>query len=86
MDEHERLPNEVIAFIHTADTLFLGTTYQAPIDAAARFPSHVGQNQRGGLPGFMRVKPSDGRTVVIPDYSGVEHCVLLAFFIDVLCT
>lgn len=27
-------------------------------------------NARGGLPGFLRVRPSDGRTVVIPDYSG----------------
>jgi NAD(P)H-flavin reductase len=27
-------------------------------------------NARSGLPGFIRVSPSDGRTVVIPDYSG----------------
>lgn len=27
-------------------------------------------NSRGGLPGFVRVKPSDGKTIVIPDYSG----------------
>lgn len=27
-------------------------------------------NARGGLPGFIRVRPSDGRTVVLPDYSG----------------
>jgi hypothetical protein len=27
-------------------------------------------NQRGGLPGFIRVLPSDGRTLVLPDYSG----------------
>lgn len=35
-----------------------------------RFPSHVGANQRGGRPGYIRVKPSDGRTVALPDYSG----------------
>lgn len=27
-------------------------------------------NARSGLPGFIRVRPSDGRTLVIPDYSG----------------
>lgn len=27
-------------------------------------------NARGGLPGFIRVSPSDGRTIVLPDYSG----------------
>lgn len=27
-------------------------------------------NARGGLPGFLRVSPSDGRTIVLPDYSG----------------
>ena len=27
-------------------------------------------NQRGGRPGFIRVVPSDGRTVILPDYSG----------------
>jgi ferredoxin-NADP reductase len=27
-------------------------------------------NARSGLPGFIRVSPSDGRTVVVPDYSG----------------
>lgn len=27
-------------------------------------------NARGGLPGFIRVSPCDGRTIVLPDYSG----------------
>lgn len=27
-------------------------------------------NVRSGLPGFVRVSPSDGRTVILPDYSG----------------
>ncbi|KAI0344408.1 hypothetical protein BDW22DRAFT_1371479 [Trametopsis cervina] len=70
MDADERLPDEVIGFIRTSDTVFLGTTYEAPKDEAKRFPSHVGQNQRGGRPGFIRVKPSDGRTIVLPDFSG----------------
>ena len=34
------------------------------------FPPHAGMNARSGLPGFIRVSPSDGRTVVLPDYSG----------------
>ena len=70
MDKEERLPDELITFIRKADTVFLGTTYKAPKEVEQRFPSHVGQNQRGGRPGFMRVKPSDGRSVILPDFSG----------------
>ena len=51
------------------DTIFIGSTYVARTEDEARFPSHVGQNQRGGKPGFVRVR-SDGKTVVVPDYSG----------------
>ena len=70
LDTIERLPEELISFVHAADTVFIGSTYKAYEDEAARFPSHVGQNQRGGKPGFVRVRPSDGRTIVLPDYSG----------------
>ncbi|KAI0086996.1 hypothetical protein BDY19DRAFT_893860 [Irpex rosettiformis] len=70
MNEDERLPEELIAFIRKSDTVFLGTTYKAPKEVEMRLPSHVGQNQRGGRPGFMRVKPSDGRSIVLPDFSG----------------
>ncbi|KAF5360182.1 hypothetical protein D9758_011331 [Tetrapyrgos nigripes] len=65
-----RLPDEVIAFIHNSDTVFIGTTYAAPTEDAKKYPSHVGMNQRGGRKGYIRVSPSDGRTVVVPDYSG----------------
>ena len=68
---NERLPEDVISFIHGSDTLFLGTLYNAGEDAD-RYPSHVGMNQRGGNPGFARIQPSDGRTLVIPDYSGIS--------------
>ncbi|KAJ7028575.1 hypothetical protein C8F04DRAFT_63101 [Mycena alexandri] len=66
----DRLPNEAISFITASDTVFLGTTYSAFTQDAIRFPSHAGMNQRGGRPGFIRVVPSDGRTVVLPDFSG----------------
>lgn len=56
--------------IREADTTFIGTVYIAPPEDAELFPSHLGMNQRGGLPGFVRVAPSDGRTVVVPDFSG----------------
>jgi NAD(P)H-flavin reductase len=70
MEPGARLPKTVIDFITAADTIFVGTIYEAkPLDAQ-RFPSHAGMNARGGLPGFVRVKPSDGRTIIIPDYSG----------------
>lgn len=56
--------------MHKADTVFVGSVYEASEDYTTKFPSHVGQNQRGGRPGFVRVRPSDGKTVVLPDYSG----------------
>ncbi|KIJ59645.1 hypothetical protein HYDPIDRAFT_140425 [Hydnomerulius pinastri MD-312] len=66
----ERLPDDVISLIHESDTLFLGTVYKASETDRERFPSHAGMNHRGGKAGFVRVRPSDGRTIVLPDYSG----------------
>ncbi|KAF8625933.1 hypothetical protein AX17_006659 [Amanita inopinata Kibby_2008] len=66
----DRLPDEAISFIQSADTAFLGTTYVAPNHEANQYPSHVAMNHRGGRPGFLRVTPSDGRTIVLPDYIG----------------
>ena len=65
----ERLPEEVAEFVRQADTIFIGSYYQARPEDSMRFPSHVGQNQRGGRKGWVRVR-NDGRTVVVPDYSG----------------
>ncbi|KAH7925123.1 hypothetical protein BV22DRAFT_1089574 [Leucogyrophana mollusca] len=70
LDDTSRLPDALIGFIHEADTLFLGSTYQASSPNDIKFPSHLGMNHRGGRPGFVRVSPTDGRTVVLPDYSG----------------
>lgn len=69
MLQGERLPDELIDFVREADTIFIGTSYEARPEESARFPSHVGQNQRGGRKGWVRVR-SDCRTLVIPDYSG----------------
>ena len=72
--QDDRLPDELISFIHENDTAFLGTSYVATLESAKDFPSHVGMNHRGGLPGFIRVRPSDGRTIVLPDFSGkISH-------------
>lgn len=70
LSPEDRLPKSVISFILESDTAFIGTTYDAPTDEAELYPSHLGMNHRGGRKGFIRVMPSDGRTVVIPDYSG----------------
>ncbi|KIK34494.1 hypothetical protein CY34DRAFT_812848 [Suillus luteus UH-Slu-Lm8-n1] len=64
------LPSDLIAFILSSDTVFLGSSYLASEEDAPRFPSHVGMNHRGGRPGFVRVR-SDGRTLVLPDYSAI---------------
>ncbi|RJE25706.1 Oxidoreductase [Aspergillus sclerotialis] len=65
-----RLPEEVVAFILQADTVFVGSIYKSSPSDLHTFPPHAGMNARSGLPGFIRVSPSDGRTVVVPDYSG----------------
>jgi hypothetical protein len=65
----ESLPEELVSLIRTSDTVFVGSSYDAPSEIAREFPSHVGTNARGGLPGFVRIR-SDRRTVVVPDYSG----------------
>jgi ferredoxin-NADP reductase len=70
MDASERLPDEVIDHITNADTVFIASVYESEASTAKRYPSHAGMNARGGLPGFTRVRTSDGRTVVLPDYSG----------------
>ncbi|KAH8806134.1 hypothetical protein F5884DRAFT_886701 [Xylogone sp. PMI_703] len=72
MEDSERLPDELIKFITDADTVFIASVYKSEVSPypVEKYPSHAGMNARGGLPGFMRVSPSDGRTVVLPDYSG----------------
>ncbi|KAF8877521.1 hypothetical protein BD779DRAFT_1448492 [Infundibulicybe gibba] len=65
----DRLPPELIQLILQSDTVFLGSSYHAPPGESHLYPSHLGMNQRGGRPGFIRVA-SDGRTVVLPDFSG----------------
>lgn len=70
LGDGERLPDDVIAFIHAADTAFLATSYVAAKEDENIYPSRVGTNHRGGRPGFVRVKPSDGKTLVLPNYAG----------------
>jgi predicted pyridoxine 5'-phosphate oxidase superfamily flavin-nucleotide-binding protein len=70
LEPTDTLPDEIISFVHAADTVFLGTSYVALPGDSIKFPSHLGMNQRGGLPGFIRVSPSTKRTIVLPDFSG----------------
>lgn len=74
LSSSDSLPVQVISQITNADTVFLGTTYAASSDESRLFPSHLGMNQRGGPPGFIRVSPSDKRTIVMPDFSGMSSC------------
>jgi NAD(P)H-flavin reductase len=73
MGPSERLPDDVVKFITDADTVFIASIYASSALTAEKYPSHAGMNARGGLPGFMRVRPSDSRTVVLPDYSGNQN-------------
>jgi len=65
-----RLPDHLIDFVHASDTVFIGSSYEANEQERQKYPSHVGMNHRGGRPGFVRVERTDGRTLVLPDYSG----------------
>ena len=64
------LPDEIIDFIHEADTIHVASYYIAKPEDAATNPSHAGSNSRGGRPGFARVRTSDKQTVVVPDFAG----------------
>ncbi|KAL4950442.1 hypothetical protein BDW69DRAFT_202133 [Aspergillus filifer] len=70
MKPGSRLPKDIITMITAADTVFIATLYKSTPSTASKFPSHAGMNARGGLPGFIRVSSRDGRTIVLPDYSG----------------
>ncbi|KIJ13079.1 hypothetical protein PAXINDRAFT_14127 [Paxillus involutus ATCC 200175] len=60
LSPEERLPHDVISFIHESDTLFLGTYYNAEEEDRERFASHVlGINHRGDKVGFARSRPND---------------------------
>lgn len=68
LEADQQLPPDLISFIHSSDTVFLGTSYMSSPETSMKFPSHLGMNHRGGRPGFVRVR--NGRECVIPDYSG----------------
>ncbi|KAF7970058.1 hypothetical protein HWV62_25302 [Athelia sp. TMB] len=70
MGDVERLPREIVDFVHSSDTAYLATSYVASPRDEEKFPSHVGTNHRGGRAGFVRVRPCDGRTLVLPNYAG----------------
>lgn len=70
MTAQDQLPRQVIDFITSSDTVHIGSVYRSDPSNATKYPSHAGMNSRSGLPGFIRVMPSDKRTVVVPDYSG----------------
>lgn len=72
LTQGERLPDDVIQFIHQADIAFLATSYVARPEDADVHPSRVDTNHRGGRPGFVRVRPRDGRTLVLPNYNGTR--------------
>lgn len=84
----ERLPDDVVHFIHQADSAFLGSSYVARPEDADVQPSRVNTNHRGGRPGFVRVHPGDGRTLVLPNYNGTQclnktvlfTCLVLTLF------
>ncbi|KAJ3562452.1 hypothetical protein NP233_g9565 [Leucocoprinus birnbaumii] len=69
LEHNEQLPQDVIDFLNTADTAYLGTSFVARPDEEEMFPSRVGTNHRGGRPGFVRVR-NDRRTLVLPNYGG----------------
>lgn len=70
----------MINVILSSDTAFMGSSYVASSEDKEKYPSHVGMNHRGGLPGFVRVR-KDGRTLVLPDFSGTLIAYLVLYFL-----
>jgi len=68
LGDEERLPDDFIAFIHAADTAFLSTSYVSAQEVTHTYPSRLGIDYSRGRPGFVRVKPSDGKTLALPNY------------------
>jgi uncharacterized protein len=60
------LPQEALEIIEQADTVFLAARHLAH---NAKEINDMDVNHRGGNPGFVRVE-TDGRTLILPDYSG----------------
>jgi len=60
------LPKEALGIIEQADTTFLAARHLA---ANKTEEDDMDVNHRGGNPGFVRVE-EDGRTLILPDYSG----------------
>jgi hypothetical protein len=69
MDPDDRLPDTVIDIIRATDMIYFGTSFKPSLEEMHSQTAHLGMNTRGGAPGFLRVR-NDGRTVVLPDYSG----------------
>jgi hypothetical protein len=73
------LPEDAIISIRDADTVFLGVSYATDTDIA-QAPVLVETSICSGRPGFVRVSPSDGRTIVLPEFSGTHTLHVQAFF------
>jgi len=69
MDNDERMPDAVIDMIRSTDMIYFGTSFKPSAAELHNQTAYLGMNNRGGIPGFLRVR-NDGRTVVLPDYSG----------------
>lgn len=63
--ESDRLDSKQIARISSADTLFVGSGRQSPVEAAS---NGYDASHRGGAPGFVRVVGP--KRLRIPDYTG----------------
>jgi uncharacterized protein len=61
-----RLPQEALDIIEQTDAVLIAARHLAK---TSREINDMDVNHRGGNPGFVRVE-SDGRTLVLPDYSG----------------
>jgi hypothetical protein len=69
MEHNDRLPDAVIDIIRSCDMIYFGTSFKPAPEEKHNQTAYLGMNNRGGVPGFLRVR-NDGRTVVLPDYSG----------------
>jgi hypothetical protein len=68
-----QLPPEVLSIIAKADLLYLASKHSGEEGAYPADPARLGNNIRGGPPGFLRTTydgEAKGVCIVLPDWSG----------------
>jgi hypothetical protein len=71
--EGTHLPANVLSILASTDMLFLASKHSGSSDAYPADPPRLGNNIRGGPPGFLRAyfdEAAQRQAIILPDWSG----------------